>query len=345
MSEEESRASKTVLALIDHFNRENISYAIARNYESYPNFNRDLDIYFFDSVVKVKEILREVAKEQEWDTVTYCDHWSKSKIISHNIDVFKFYRESSFDFLQVDLFYSFLIWGSPLISSEQIIEQRELIKPWKFYRINVSCENILRLFQINKLLSNANQEGKISRYRKRTIDYYRCSGEAMVCYGRDLGLSFIKKALMALEIKNYSVFRRIMFAQKVVYSLKRMFNNPVHFAAHLFYRTVDYYRLFYTCPCGFLLKVYVDEFDKKIEFMRLMDDIVSSGIIRCWMEKKSLISYNYRERGIMERGGVLVQWEDELGKEDIYLSFDLSYMDCFNYVLKQLIRKHELIYG
>jgi hypothetical protein len=68
------RADKTVVDFIALLEKNNLSYAIARNYENFPSFGHDLDIFVnYEDVDRIVEISVELACVQGWDYVTRCD--------------------------------------------------------------------------------------------------------------------------------------------------------------------------------------------------------------------------------------------------------------------------------
>ena len=56
-----TRLKNTTKLIIKEFNNNKTHYAIARNYEQYPNFDHDIDFFSSESVSKLKKILIKVA--------------------------------------------------------------------------------------------------------------------------------------------------------------------------------------------------------------------------------------------------------------------------------------------
>lgn len=159
--------------LIARMESEGVRYAILRNYENYPNFDHDLDLILHsDDLTKWRKIAVKIAQEEAWDYLTECDHWSQSPYRHHNIEIFRFYRLQPLEYLQVDLFHGFGLWGLELFNETQLLNDRVYVPEKGFSRISPVSENIIRIFQIYSIRKQKINREKITRYTKRISEFY-----------------------------------------------------------------------------------------------------------------------------------------------------------------------------
>ena len=58
-------AETTIVDIIDMLNNSKSKYAIARNYENYPTFNHDVDIFSNLSILDQNKIIKSCAKKNQ----------------------------------------------------------------------------------------------------------------------------------------------------------------------------------------------------------------------------------------------------------------------------------------
>jgi len=337
-------AQNTVKAIVNALENNDIPYVIARNYENYPDFGHDLDLFYSSSKPVFDDIAMTVAAECGWDVVTYCDHWSKSPVFEHNIDVYRFYTFDSNEYLQVDLFKGFLVWGIPLVSSDEVLRNRELHSSGLFYKPNISIENIFRLLQINSLIGNECDVKKVERYRDRVLKYCEIGSESLLEYGKKFGLIYIKESLGSLSMNDLNQFRFYMNKSKKNFFIKCFYNDPILSLRQLFSRVVEYYRLFHSSPCGSEISVYVQYENQKNMVKGELNRLIDTNFILCWSELKSKHTYSLKERKVLERSGVLVKWVNYVSGDAICLGRDESGDEIFVKLRDYIIFRHEVVY-
>ena len=159
----------TVTDFFSRMNREQVEYAVMRNYEAYPMFGHDIDIVVrWSDLHRWKEIATACAADHGWSVLTECDHWARSSSPEHAIHVLRFYSVNPRQYLQIDAFHSFLSLGLALFDEDALLRDR--IRDGRgFYRINEAVENCIRLFQIAKLAGIKGTEEKLARYMDRAL--------------------------------------------------------------------------------------------------------------------------------------------------------------------------------
>ena len=65
----------------------NIPYGIARNYENFPDFKSDLDIFYINKLVLIKKILTRAAKKFNWDYLIQDENKSKNFYHKNKIEI------------------------------------------------------------------------------------------------------------------------------------------------------------------------------------------------------------------------------------------------------------------
>ena len=308
-----SRAQDTVVSIIENFENNKIPYAIARNYENYPDFGHDLDLFFCESAKSFEEIAISAARKHEWDRVAFCDHWSRSPVREHNIDIFRFYKFEPLEYLQVDLFRGFLAWGCSLASAYEITGSKELHESGCFYHPNLSTENIFRALQINQLLANPKERMKVERYRKRLLSYVSQNRTAYLNQAARMGLPITDEIIDALEAKNFQKFRKLMNKAKRHFVSSKIFRNPVNTVRKMLVRVGDYYRLYHSAPCGLWTLVYAHTDRQKNCVRSALNRMSEAGFIPFWAERTRRGMLNINERKTLERTGVVLEWVNNIG--------------------------------
>lgn len=334
-----------MLSIIRELEAQSLPYAIARNYENYPDFGHDLDLYFDSSAESFEMVAKIVAAKYDWDLVTRCDHWSKSDVRTHNIDVFFFYKLDSKEVLQVDLFQGVLIWGVPLISASTIIRARERHESDLFYRPNLTHENIFRALQIARLSTYSDQGKKVSRYRHRLLCYMKENQSVFYNTLHDLHLQVHCATFQALKVKNFPRFRKGFLYAKLLFILKFAFNKPKIFLYCLYSRLLDYYRFFHKAPCG--LKICIEtSSEKQRNYVRgSLNEFMKLNLISGWREKDTRWCTNWQERKVLERAGVLVEWLNANNKKsDLIIVTGTSYNKVRSLLLRRIICRHTAVF-
>ena len=82
----------TAISIIREFNNKKIHYALARNYKQYPNFGHDIDFLSNEPLWRLKKILIEVAKKNNWDCLVHDNHFSGLISNTISVEAFHFYK-------------------------------------------------------------------------------------------------------------------------------------------------------------------------------------------------------------------------------------------------------------
>ena len=126
----EQSASLDVAGLFLELERRGVRYAVLRNYECLPVVRRDDDSGVATDIDLVvdsadlplwREAAASFAKQGGWHALTECDHWTQSGAREHHVEVFRFYRFSPPEFLEVDLFHGYFVWGVPLFDEQRLL--------------------------------------------------------------------------------------------------------------------------------------------------------------------------------------------------------------------------------
>jgi len=252
----------TTLDIIGQMNRENIQYAVLRNYEEYPEFGHDIDL-----VVSMKDlsrwagIVRECALANGWSAVTMCEHWAQSTFPEHTIQILRLYTESPVQFLQIDAFHSFLIVGCPLFDEATLLRGRV----WDergFYRIDEEAENVIRLLQIAKLVGRDGPSKKVERYRNRLLAFTeRREGNPFPSI--ESSLSPLSVPLSLLKSGRLQRFKAELNKRKVGWLTRRMIADPLHISKLVMARLMDYGRMISMRPCGFVIHVWASDMGQR----------------------------------------------------------------------------------
>lgn len=293
----------TVTDFFSRMNREQVEYAVMRNYEAYPMFGHDIDIVVrWSDLHRWKEIATACAADHGWSVLTECDHWARSSSPEHAIHVLRFYSVNPRQYLQIDAFHSFLSLGLALFDEDALLRDR--IRDGRgFYRINEAVENCIRLFQIAKLAGIKGTEEKLARYMDRALAFWKNTPDPGN-YAQSFGFPKLLTALDWLETKDYGNFKKEIDRQKRIWLLKQIQTRPFRAGKLICDRAVDYARLFLLRPCGFNLHAYAsDEMRRKV-LSHVLRDLAGTNMITHFTLKTG-----FRERlKVRERGGIAIKW-------------------------------------
>ena len=292
----------TTADLFSRMNAEGIGYAVLRNYESFPRFGHDIDLVVRWSDLPLwRKAVAACAKDRGWDIVTECDHWGRSSIREHTIQILRFYRTSPLHYLQVDAFHALLLNGLPLFDEEALLRGRA----WDergFYRIDARAENLFRLLQIARLSRAPSASEKLSRYRDRALSFW--NGEDLRGYAAEAGMAGIDDAMEQLKAGDMGSFRREIDRQKRAWWMTRIARRPLGSGRMIAARLADYLRLFWLRPCGFRVRVPAASDEQKTRLETMLGRLVGANLIPAFTA-----SGNSRERRrVKERGGLVIEW-------------------------------------
>jgi len=306
---------QTVVKLFRMLEARAIRYAVLRNYELFPSLHRAGDLSphtDIDLVVDSRDLdaLRAVAstiaQEDAWDGLSECDHWARSRVRHHDIQVFRFQRARPLEYLQVDVFHSYLLWGLPVFDESQMLEDSVYDPELGLRRIDPLKENVYRLVQIHGLYPGS--ERKRLRYQQRILAF-RSSN----CQSLDLKLAsvfgrFGLNAMDALGVDDVPGFLRNMRLARLRFALLFALHRPLETAFYLFSRLRENIGRFYTRQCGLLLRVTVHDETQRQAVRDAMDELVRNSFMDEWREYAFRKRPSLSDHFAMEQGAVIIEW-------------------------------------
>lgn len=303
------RTHATVELLIRKIEEKNLKYTIARNYETYPDFNNDLDLFYDSDLSLFEEIARQVCIQCGWDYLKSCRQFSGSIIQEHNIFIYYFVSKQSLEKFQVDLFCGFLVYGIPLLSSTQIVEQRQRHKSNNFYIPNVSHESLIRIFQINKLyLTSGYITKKLHRYIERfksQIAMNNCDN--FIAFVNRQHIKFPKQTLALLLNDQLFLFSKSMKKIKRDFLLTQFLSYPTYSLRCIISRVVFYIKVFWmNSPGSLAILYYNSNADLTIIHSSLKSLEASFIFSKCVQSFNYYFMYSPSARKILERNGCII---------------------------------------
>ena len=340
--------AQTTRLLFEMVEREGLRYAYLRNYEHLPSlqghdggFSTDIDLVM-DSrdLPKWREILAQVAAECGWETVTYCDHWARSPIRHHNIDVFRMFSRDPFVCLQIDIFHGLLVYGVPLVDEQSLSRDSSYYSAKRVTRIDLNQQNVYRLVQMAALYPES--AAKVKRYRQKVCAHAMAEGEA---FRRSLAQYFGpagELALTALLANDFGRFKRYMRAGQR--------HSAFHYARHhlteipriVYHRLRDHLSRFYTDQCGAKLLICIEEQNRPL-VRSILDEFVTATVMDIWIER-SAGETAMRDHVLMEQGAFVIQWADA-DKASLDLRACPDREAIGQALLSFIIGRHEVLYA
>ena len=307
----------TVIGFFGALEASGIRYAVMRNYEVFPSLKRageptahtDIDLVV-DSrdLDELRTIIAGLAQEHGWDSLTECDHWAQSAIRHHNIEVFRLQRTKPLEYLQVDVFHGYLLWGLPLYDEAGMLEGRIHDVARGLTRVDPIKENVYRLIQLHGLYPGS--EGKRERYRTAVTAFRALDRAAMdqvltVRFGR-----FGVTAVEALESNDMTRFMRNMRLARLRFILKYALSHPFEILAYIACRFREHVKRFHTRQCGSALSVSVRD-QAQCEMVRgIMNELVRNSFMDEWSERQAGARTSRKDRAAMEQGALIIEWSE-----------------------------------
>lgn len=313
------KSKSTVDYLINTLERGGFEPVIARNYENYPDFDHDLDLFLTGNFKKANSIFIKVAEILEWEILTLCSHYANFKNEEFNILTYNFYQLEPLQTLKVDLFGGLNLWGQSLIDRHKICKNRILEPQGRFYTMKQDWENGYRIFQIANLNPKKNR-AKIERYTKRVLNFNHDNPGVLESWSKTSKLGNLTMAIKALENRNNKKLKIIITSSKLKFIFFKALKNPFSIIKNILDRKKGLNLQFKTNPCGPLLFL---SGDKQI-LSKQLDILVSNKILPGWSEKDDL----------RERGWAFITFTKGRAKET-----------DFEKLLSLIINRHKLIYS
>ena len=321
-----TKKSKTVIFILEEFNQKKVPYCIARNYQNFPDFKSDLDIFYIGHLNEIKKILIRTAKKFNWDYLIYNDKMSKNFLNKNKIEIFYFYDHKKNNFLQVDFFRSMLVLGTPYY----IFENKNTEKIKKKYNIlPKKITNTYHLFQISSLLPiNINNIKKIKRYKFRFLNL-----DIKKIYKKNVLFEnfLLAKMRKTLKLNNYKLFNIFAYIYKFQIFFKYYLMNPLKIYEFLL-RIYEYYLLYIKQQSGFSIDIRNEKNIKK-NIEKCFNKLKNIKVIDNW-NYKSEIKFLKRFK-FLERRNVLITLDQSFKKKDIKKTFLIKFLDYYELLYKK----------
>jgi hypothetical protein len=310
---------KTVAELFERLEMQGLTYAVLRNYENLPDLrvsdqaaNTDVDLVLAsEELPRFREILVSLARDMEWDALTECKHFGHSGARHHNIEIFRFYRASPLDFLQIDIFHGYLNWGLPLMDEADLLAGRRYDERRGLTHVDPIKENIYRLAQLHGLQSSPRAVEKANRYRPKVLAVCASHGaEFFASIERYFGKAGLD-AVKALESGHTGRFTRAMHKAKATYALRFAVRHPARTLRFVLQRVGDNRARFHSKQCGAVIKAHAASAEAREAFIEVMNAFAKLNAFDRWVERPVPARlYTRRERNVMEQGGLVIEWNN-----------------------------------
>lgn len=132
--------------------KEKIDYCILRNFEQFPNFSHDIDLYVNEKHLNsARRLLCDAFNKRKF-YIGEISAFDNSLQSLHNIKIFRIYNYDTKEMLQIDFFTGFSIFAQPII----VFQLSEKIYCDKIcnYVLNSSEAALINLFQLSKRLGD-----------------------------------------------------------------------------------------------------------------------------------------------------------------------------------------------
>lgn len=302
-------SQELIVAFITNCNEAKIPYAIARNYEDYPDFAHDLDIFCYPSdYLALRNLLLNLVSE-EWDYCSEILSYAGSRFADQNVNCIKLFNSKNDNFLQVDFFYGLTFGGMTHIDVKDILKSRELDLSERFFKINKDIEMYYRTFQISARYLYEGPSEKVIYYCNNWLNYFAERTrffQSDILSQKDLYLliSFLERGLY----REFSIHVR---SKKVRFMLRSFIKSPDFMSRRVFERLSGLIREFLTMPSGvnvFYSGVVGCGFEEQLNLLS------QRQVIPGWGYKKSL-GLLKRIR-LKERGGVVLVENKNASNQD-----------------------------
>jgi len=319
-------------------------YALLRNAEHLFDLRKENSEFISDidlvvdsrDLTLLRRIISSLAVENGWDAAIECDHWARSPVRDHNIEVFRLYAKDPLVCFQVDVFHAFLTHGVPLLDERQLLDGRERDPTLGVMRIDPQQENMIRLIQIAGL---ADAPRKRERYRRRLISHARDHRFAFLETLSSFLGGFAPHAVTAIQeddlrrAKRWTDFGRAWFFARFALS------NPVRTGGLLVHRITDQTSRFCASQCGCVGRFHAPNEETRATIRGVLDEMTAGNLINRWTERPSS-RLGIRERLEMEQSSLLLRWT---GANDCDVDFRacLSRSDVVSLLVDFLARRHK----
>jgi hypothetical protein len=318
---------KTVEFILKNLKDKKIEYAVLRNFEKLPNIGRDLDLITNDKINKIEDIMKLSAKKYGWTYLILDETKNKNFLDMNKITMFYFIDLKSFDFLQVDLFKSLTVFGSPYYRIKK--NNLELFKK-KYYIISKKISYTYNLFQINSLLSDRKKNlKKIQKYRKNILKLnYKSIYRKEILFEETLLINIYE----SIKKKNFKKFMYYVNVYKYIVSFNFFIKNPTKIF-YLPYKFFEKILLYIIQPSGFYISLFLNDSNKK-NVTKDLNYLKKKNFILDWDFKENK---NFFKRVIfLQQRNILINTKGNYNQKR-YNTIDLFF--------KKLIKKNKILVG
>lgn len=293
----------TTIDLFSRMNREQVEYALLRNYELYPKFGHDIDLVVrWRDLSRFVAVAKSCALDHGWSVLTECDHWARSSCREHNIQTLQFYSPNPPLYLRIDAFHAFLLQGLPLFDEDALLRDR-ILDDRGFYRIDEGIENFFRILQIAKLTGKTWAQEKTERYRQRFLSFMESAND-LSSMSAGIGFPKISTAIALLRSGHLQSFKKEVDRQKRAWWIRRILSQPFRTSKKILERFFDILRIYWFRPCGFNVRVFACDDERRERLLRIMQQLAGANLIFTYTT-----STDFKKRlRVRERGGIVVEW-------------------------------------
>ena len=318
-------SEELVMSFLSICQKENINYAIARNYENYPYFDHDLDIFCSPKDYQdLKNILLGLISI-EWDYYKEELSYTGSSFEDQNVNCLKIFNSSNNSFLQVDFFYGLTFFGLNHINIESILEMKIFDAEKKFYRVNKELEMYYRTFQIASRYSAEGKTEKLTSYAQSWMSFFSDKTKFNFKFSIISDEDF-NSLNMFLQNNNFDKYLRLVRFIKLCFVLKRFIQFPISSFLRFSQRCKGILREYFTKPSG--INLYYDG-DINESVKEQLNFFTKIKVIPGWGQKE-LLSLTQRIK-LRERGGVIL-----VNKSNTTNLQDISEQDFKHFLLARI---------
>lgn len=331
---------ETVSALFRQLEAERLNYAILRNSKDFPAFGHDIDLVLdSNDLPRWRQLITSFAKELNWDAVTECHHWANSASPHQNIEVFRLYRKNPVEYLQIDIFHGYLLWGLPLLTEQELLAF-SIPDERGFKKINPGVEQSFRMLQIDSLLrNNGAPDQKSLRYRNEVLNEAVQNPEQLL-YAFNLMLkSDLTLLLNTLNAEDYTSFQREIGHLKKKFLIRSLLQAPLQTLTDIRNRFQALWTVYGASPCGLSLNVYLQEITLQTTLYQALEILVSAKVFPAWRHTKDLTFL--KRRKLLERGGILL---NKLSTPQSAALVITKETDVQHKILEWLIHRHSTLW-
>lgn len=176
-------------------NANEIDYFILRNFENFPNFKHDIDIYIKKNQIKALEtiLVREFIHNDYF--IGFKNSFNHSIYDDHNIRIYRIFNYETFECIQIDIFFGFSIFGQKLIKFEEIENSFEYFKNIKILKNEFSA--LIAFFQI---VSKFENDSKFENYKNKIFSSKDFVTNFLL--NRKVDINLINNYFESIECKN-----------------------------------------------------------------------------------------------------------------------------------------------